>query len=87
LPIHFTPAETTLVVEQAFTPSATLSSSGAAERLTDPFTWQVEDEAVASIDRASRRVTARAPGETALLATAARYPRLGGVRLVVRAAQ
>lgn len=86
LGIHYTPAETTLVVGQTFTPSVALSSCGGRERLTDVFDWQVEDEAVASVDRASGRVTARAPGETAVVATGAHYGRLGGVRLVVKAA-
>jgi hypothetical protein len=86
LRIQFTPAETTLVVGQSFTPSVALSTCGGAERVTGVFTWQVENNAVASIDRASGRVTARAPGETAVLATGARYGRLGGLRLVVKAA-
>ena len=46
----------------------------------------VEGEAVASVHRASGRVTGRAPGETAVLATGAYYGRLGGLRLVVKAA-
>ena len=85
LRIHFTPAETTLVVGQAFTPSVELASCGGTQRLTDVYVWKVEDQGVASVNSATGRVTGRAPGETVVVATGARYGQLRGVRVVVRA--
>ena len=81
--VHFTPAETTIAVGHGFSASVALASCGGAQSLTDVITWQVENDAVASVDAATGRVTGTAPGETRVLATGERYRQLGGVRLVV----
>ena len=83
---ELSPRDTTLVVGASFTPSVALSSCGGRKRLTDSVTWAAADGAVVSVDPATGRTTARGVGETRVEATGARYGRVGGIAVTVRAA-
>ncbi len=79
LRVHFTPADTSIVVGQGFTASVELATCGGAVGLSDVFMWQSENAAVATVDAQSGQVVARSPGETRIAAKGARYGSVGGV--------
>jgi len=84
LRIALAPRDTAVAVGEGFTPAVALSSCGGRNRLVDTFTWVARDPAVVSVDPATGRTTGRAPGETAVEVSGARYGRVGAVRVVVR---
>ncbi len=83
LRVRFTPADTTIVLSQAFTASVRLSTCGGARSLSDTFTWASEDTSVATVDSRTGRVTGRGLGETHIAARGQRYGVLGGLRVAV----
>jgi len=80
---QYAPADTTILVGQAFTASVRLSSCGGSRILSDVFTWQSQDSLIARVDSRTARVVARAPGETVITASGEKYGSVGGLRVTV----
>ena len=83
LRVHFTPADTSIVVGQRFTASVRLATCGGAVGLSDVFMWQSENAAVATVDAQSGQVVAQSPGVARITAKGARYGSVGGVLISV----
>jgi len=83
LRVHFTPADTSILIGQVFTASVQLASCGGAVRLSDAFVWQSENAAVATVDAQSGEVVARGPGQTRITANGERYGSVGGLLISV----
>jgi len=83
LRVHFTPADTSILIGQVFTASVQLASCGGAGRLSDAFVWQSENAAVATVDAQSGEVVARGPGLTRITANGERYGSVGGLLISV----
>src|SRR5258708_22869306 len=73
LRVHFTPADTSILIGQVFTASIQLASCGGAVRLSDAFVWQSENAAVATVDAQSGEAVARGPSQTHLPANGEPY--------------
>jgi outer membrane biogenesis lipoprotein LolB len=83
LRVHFTPADTTILAGQSFSASVQLATCGGTVKLSDTFTWQSNDPAVATVDSATGRVVGRGPGEARIVARGAEYGLIGGLHLTV----
>ena len=86
LQITLAPPAPTIAVGESFTPAVALHGCAGTRRLADTFTWAARDTAVARVDAATGRTTGRAPGETVVVPTGARYGAIGEIRVTVRAA-
>jgi len=86
LRVHFTPADTTIVVGDGFVASVQLATCGGAVALVDAFTWHSLDPSVAIVDSLTGQVIGGSAGETRVIATGERFGSIGGLRLSVRAA-
>jgi len=85
LRVDLRPPEQTITVGETFTATVELSSCGGRERLSDSFTWQAQDPAIAEVDAAAGRITGKAPGETLVEVSGRKYGRVGAVRVTVTA--
>ena len=78
-----TPADTSILVGQAFTPTVHLSTCGGSRVLSDVFTWHSENVSVASVDSQTGRVVGQAGGEVRITATGEKYGFVGLLRVAV----
>ena len=83
LGVHSTPADTTIRVGEAFTPSVQLSSCGGERVLSDVFTWRSDSSSIATVESATGRVVGQSAGETRIAGTSERYGAHAEVRVTV----
>jgi uncharacterized protein YjdB len=83
LSVRVAPEAQTLRVGESFTPTIALTSCGGRERLSDTIAWRTADAAIASVQAATGRVTAVAPGETTITGRAQEYGVDAPVRVTV----
>lgn len=86
LRVTLTPRERAVAVGESFTPTVALYGCGGTRRLADTFTWAAQDTAVARVEAGTGRTTGRAPGETLVVPTGARYGATGAIQVTVLAA-